>query len=354
MSRPAPPGPSFPGYRLALAATLLAIAVVVLGAFTRLVDAGLGCPDWPGCYGQLLWPDTPEEIARAEAAFPDSPVEPDKTRPEMVHRYCAALLGMLITGLTVMALRVRKTHADYPLKLTVGLLLLVICQGAFGAWTVTLKLWPQVVTAHLLGGFAVLSLLWLLCLRLRPRPWRLPTGQYRVLRGYRPWVITGLVLLLAQIFLGGWTSSNYAALACPDLPTCQGHWLPPTDFAGGFNLLQDIGPNYLGGAMANDARVTIHFSHRIGAVLVALYLLSLCGALLRTGIAALRPATLMVLAALAVQMALGVSNILFYLPLPVAVGHNAGGALLLLALVTLLARFYRVATTDNQNIEGSS
>ena len=126
--------PLLPGYKLALAATLLAVVVVVLGAFTRLVDAGLGCPDWPGCYGQLLWPDTPEEIALAEAKFPDSPVDQDKTWPEMVHRYCAALLGMLIIGLTVIAVRARKTHPDYPVKLTIGLLLLVICQGAFGAW----------------------------------------------------------------------------------------------------------------------------------------------------------------------------------------------------------------------------
>ena len=180
--------------------------------------------DWPGCYGQLIWPDTPEEIALAEAAFPDSPVDNSKTWPEMVHRYCATLLGMVIIGLVIIAFRVRKTIANYPVNFTIGLLLLVICQGAFGAWTVTLKLWPQVVTAHLLGGFSVLSLLWLLCLRLRGQHWQLPSPDYQILLRYRRWVIGGVAVVLFQVFLGGWTSSNYAAIACIDLPTCQGHW----------------------------------------------------------------------------------------------------------------------------------
>ncbi|MCV6604790.1 MAG: COX15/CtaA family protein [Porticoccaceae bacterium] len=336
-----------PGHRLALAATLLAVVVVVLGAFTRLVDAGLGCPDWPGCYGQLIWPDTPEEIARAEAAFPDAPVDNSKTWPEMVHRYCATLLGMVIIGLTVIAFRARKALPDYPVKHCVGLLILVICQGAFGAWTVTLKLWPQVVTAHLLGGFAVLSMLWLLCLRLRNRHLVLDTDESRRLQHLRPWLMGAIFIVVGQIALGGWTSSNYAAIACTDFPTCQGHWLPPTDFAQAFDLTQDIGPNYLGGVMDNDARVTIHYSHRIGALLVTAYLLVFCATLLKAKVAAAKPFAITVLAALALQVTLGISNVLYIVPLPVAVAHNAGGALLLLTLVTLAFCLYSARNTHD-------
>ncbi|MDM3870814.1 COX15/CtaA family protein [Porticoccus sp. W117] len=336
-----------PGYRLALAATLLAVVVVVLGAFTRLVDAGLGCPDWPGCYGQLIWPDTPEEIARAEAAFPDSPVDNSKTWPEMVHRYCATLLGMVIIGLVMVAFRARKTLPDYPLKHCIGLLLLVICQGAFGAWTVTLKLWPQVVTAHLLGGFAVLSMLWLLVLRLRNQRWTLNTNESDRLHSLRPWLVGAILVVVGQIALGGWTSSNYAAIACTDFPTCQGHWLPPMDFAQAFDLTQDIGPNYLGGVMDNDARVTIHYSHRIGALLVTAYLLVFCGALLRAKVTAAKPFALAILGALALQVTLGISNVLYIVPLPVAVAHNAGGALLLLTLVTLAFQLHAPGRTED-------
>ncbi|MGS2723479.1 COX15/CtaA family protein [Porticoccus sp. GXU_MW_L64] len=328
---------NLPGYRLAIAATALAVVVVVLGAFTRLVDAGLGCPDWPGCYGQLIWPDTPEEIARAEAAFPDAPVDNSKTWPEMVHRYCATLLGMVIIGLVVVAFRARKNLPDYPLKHCIGLLALVICQGAFGAWTVTLKLWPQVVTAHLLGGFAVLSMLWLLVLRLRQKSRQANTQKAHRLRR---WVVGGLAVVVLQIALGGWVSSNYAAIACTDFPTCQGHWLPPTDFAQGFDFTQDIGPNYLGGVMDNDARVTIHYSHRIGALVVTIYLLALCGLLLKSADTALRPLAYAVLTALIIQVTLGISNVVYIVPLPVAVAHNAGGALLLLTLVTLAHYLY--------------
>ncbi len=327
------------GYRLALAAVVLAAVVVVLGAFTRLADAGLGCPDWPGCYGQLIWPNTPDEVARAEAAFPHAPVDHEKTWPEMVHRYCASLLGLMIVILAIIAVR-HRMERGYPFRLPLFLLLLVVWQGLFGMWTVTLKLWPQVVTAHLLGGFTVLSLLWVLLLRLRNRHWRLSEDAFVGLARFRPWVIGGMALVLLQVLLGGWTSSNYAAIACPDFPTCQGSWLPPMDFSQGFNLGQHMGPNYLGGLMENDARVAIHYTHRIGAVLVTLYLTGLCTALLVSNIRKVRLLTLMVLAALFIQLVLGISNVLFYIPLPVAVAHNAGGALLLLMLVTLATRMY--------------
>src|SRR5262245_10413101 len=228
----------------------LAFTVVVLGAYTRLMDAGLGCPDWPGCYGFLVVPG-PGNTAAAQARFPHAPIEAHKAWPEMVHRYFAGGLGLLILAIAVVSLRNRATGA--PVKLPLLLVLLVVLQAAFGMWTVTLKLWPQVVTTHLLGGFATLTLLWVLWLRLDPPP-ALP-------RSLRPHAAIGLAVVIAQVMLGGWTTSNYAALACPDFPTCQGHWWPPMDAADGFDVFQDIGPNYLGGLLDNSARVAIHMGH---------------------------------------------------------------------------------------------
>ena len=295
----------------------LATIVVVLGAYTRLVDAGLGCPDWPGCYGMILVPETAEEIARAEAAFPESPVEADKAWPEMIHRYAAASLGLVVLMVTFLAVK-----RGLPWKLPVGLVLLVIAQGAFGAWTVTLKLWPQVVATHLLGGFATLALLWVWWLILRDPPWRVGAS----LRGLS---MTTLVVVVIQVALGGWLTANYAALACPDFPTCHGVWIPDMDFAAGFDIFQDVGPNYLGGLMSSDARVAIHFVHRLGAVAVLLF----AGALaVRLGS---RPMAWVLVAVLGIQLALGIANVVFALPLSVAVLHNAGAAALLLVVVTV-------------------
>ena len=304
---------------LVLGGIALTSVVVVLGAYTRLVDAGLGCPDWPGCYGFLSVPETPEDIAAAEALFPDSPVERDKAWAEMVHRYFAASLGLL--GLAMWAVAWRRRM---PMTFPTAFVVLVIAQGIFGAWTVTLKLWPQVVTVHLLGGFATLALLWIYGLkigavRLSPVPARLKGPAAAAI---------GIVVL--QVALGGWTSSNYAALACPDFPTCHGSLLPDMDFRAGFNLTQDVGPNYLGGVMTSDARVAIQMTHRLGAFIV----------LFAVGWLALRltgPLRWAVASALVVQFALGVANVLAQLPLAVATLHNAGAALLLLVLITVYA-----------------
>ncbi|UTW06010.1 COX15/CtaA family protein [Pseudomonas benzenivorans] len=321
-----------PGYRLALFATLLALLVVMLGAYTRLSHAGLGCPDWPGCYGFIGVPMSEQSQALAEARFPEAPLEVAKGWAEMVHRYFAGSLGLVILALAVQALRQRGTPGQ-PLKLPLLLLGLVTLQAAFGMWTVTLKLWPQVVTAHLLGGFATLSLLFLLTLRLSgaaaPLP-RLPVA----LRGL---AALALALLIGQIALGGWVSSNYAAVACVDLPTCHGQWWPAMDFANGFHLTQHIGPNYLGGQLDSDARTAIHMSHRLGALLVTGVLLLLAWRLRAAGLP--RLAALLVLA-LGVQVGLGISNVLLHLPLAVAVAHNAGGALLLLCLVLINQRLH--------------
>ena len=304
---------------LVLGSIALASVVVVLGAYTRLVDAGLGCPDWPGCYGFLSVPASPEDVAAAEALFPDSPVEPDKAWPEMVHRYFAASLGLVALAIWGVAWRQRR-----PTTLPVALVVLVVAQGIFGAWTVTLKLWPQVVTVHLLGGFATLALLWVYAIRIgavrsSPVPGRVA--------GHAAAAI-GIVVL--QVALGGWTSSNYAALACPDFPACHGRLLPDMDFRAGFNLAQDVGPNYLGGLMTSEARVAIQMTHRLGAFVV----------LLAVGWLALRlvgPLRWSLAAVLIVQFGLGVANVLAQLPLAVATLHNAGAALLLLALITVYA-----------------
>ena len=314
--------------KLSLAGAALAFLVIVLGAFTRLVDAGLSCPDWPGCYGHLAVPDTAEEMRAAAVRFPDAPLEVGKAWAEMVHRYFAAALGLLILGLAFLAFR-RRPHA--PLKLPLALVLLVMLQGAFGAWTVTLKLWPQVVTAHLLGGFATLSLLWLLALRLG-----LGAGHL-IPRRLQRLASISLALVVLQVALGGWVTANYAGLACPDFPTCHGAWAPPMNLAEGFNLLQSVGPNYLGGLLDSEARVAIQVAHRLGAAAV-LVAVGWLGWRLWAGN---RRLALWVLGLLAAQLVLGILNVLLTLPLWAATAHNAGAALLLLALVTVCYRAQR-------------
>jgi len=310
---------------------LLVTAIAVnLGAFTRLVDAGLGCPDWPGCYGHAMWPTTTDEVVRANQAFPDTPVEADKTWPEMVHRYFATSVGALILLLTAVVWRIGYR------KLALGLVVAVCLQGAFGAWTVTLKLWPQVVTAHLLGGFSILALLWLMAQRIFKRSWVSNKG----LKVLQPLALSALIVVVMQIALGGWTSSNYAALACTDLPTCNGQWLPEADFSAGFDVTQEIGPNYLGGQLDNSARVAIHFSHRVGALLTFTIVSLLMVMVWRRGDYRAKRWSIVSFGILGFQMILGLSNVVFAIPLPIAVMHNAGGALLLLCMVTINHRLW--------------
>ncbi|MBK8537754.1 MAG: COX15/CtaA family protein [Candidatus Competibacteraceae bacterium] len=320
-------------YRVAWAALALTFVVVILGAYVRLSDAGLGCPDWPGCYGQLLdVPDQAAQIAEANSAYPHRPVEPAKAWKEMIHRYCAGTLGLLILALAVLAWRGRR-QTDQPVTLPLVLLGLIIFQSMLGMWTVTWQLKPVVVMAHLLGGLTTLSLLvWLLLGQHNNRK-LLVTVESRALRSY---ALLGLALLVGQIALGGWTSANYAALACPDFPTCQSQWWPPLDFREAFTPWRGLGRSYEGGVLANDARVTIHIMHRIGALIVALYL----GWLSWRLVATTRNRTLQLAGGasavlLIVQLGLGIANVMLHLPLPVAVAHTGGAALLLLSLVTL-------------------
>lgn len=319
--------------RVALAATVLAAVVVMLGAWTRLVDAGLGCPDWPGCYGFLTVPQGAEQIALAEARFPHAPVDASKGWPEMIHRYAAAILGLVVFGLAGFAFWHRRQ--GLPWKLPLFLAGFILLQGAFGMWTVTLKLWPQVVALHLLGGFTTLSLLALLSIRLLAR-WEPPSPQ---LVRWRGWLFGGLLLVIGQIALGAWTAANYAAVACPDLPTCQGQWWPAMDFRHGFDITQQVGPNYLGGQLTADGRVAIHLSHRLGALVVLVYwsllLLKVWPACARRR---QRQALGLVAMILWAQIGLGLLNVALYFPLAIAVGHNAMGAALLIAVIHLLWR----------------
>lgn len=340
--------------KITLLATLFASCVVMLGAWTRLVDAGLGCPDWPGCYGFLTVPQSEQQIAVAEARFPHAPVEVEKGWPEMIHRYFAGTLGLIILGLTMFAYSKTNRKSEYvmPKGHVTGLLVLVICQALFGMWTVTLKLWPQIVSAHLLGGFATLSLLFLLFLRIHYQ--HRPSLSPPVPRlGYlKKLAVIALVLVTIQIFLGAWTASNYAALACGDeLPGCQGSLWPEMDFVTGFNLFQAIGPNYLGGLLHNEARVAIQVAHRVGALIVLAYLVWMGWQLYRNSAAVeLRQATTIMLAVLAIQILLGLSNVIWLIPLSVAVAHNAVGALLLLSVVFLNYQLARCGSAEADKI----
>lgn len=327
------------GFYLAVLAFCMAVVVVVLGAFTRLSHAGLGCPDWPTCYGHFWVPNTADEIHAANQAFAATPVETEKTWPEQIHRIFASSLGVLMIGLVAIAFRHRDVEGQ-PLKLPLFMLGFVILQGLFGMWTVTLLLWPQVVTLHLLGGFTTLSLLWLLVQQLGNFHWQLQVDALKKINALRSLALTSLLVVIVQIALGGWTSSNYAALACADLPTCHNVWLPDMDFSAGFNFLQHIGPNYLGGQLDNQARTAIHFSHRVGAVITTVVLLSLIVSLCMTRIRNIQRIAGVLGVTLLAQIALGLSNVWFALPLPVAVAHNAVGALLLLVIVTLNHRIF--------------
>ncbi len=316
-------------HRLAVAACFLALIVVVLGAYTRLSHAGLGCPDWPGCYGELVVPAS-EEAVQHKDYLAQRPLEPHKGWKEMVHRYFAGTLGLVILMLAIWGW-LRRDVPGQPTLLPLVLLVIVVFQAMLGMWTVTLQLKPVVVMGHLLGGFTTLALLFVLALRTRqtPVPGSVNPGVWR------PYAVLGLLLLVLQIALGGWTSSNYAALACPDFPTCQGRWLPEMDFREAFVLWRGIGINYEFGVLEHPARTAIHFVHRVGALLVFLYLGWLALRLINRGGEILARTGWLILGLLLTQVSLGIGNVLLHLPLPVAVAHNAVAALLLLSLILL-------------------
>lgn len=316
---------------IGLSALALTFVVVVFGAYVRLSDAGLGCPDWPGCYGHIVIPSGEAWISAANEAYPERPVELFKAWVEMIHRHLAKLLGLLIIAMAVVAWR-ESRRGRGTATLPIALVALVIFQGILGMWTVTLQLKPLVVTAHLLGGMSVLALLWAFVLS-RSR-WGEGIDPQRA-AALRPWALAGMGAVVAQIALGGWTSTNYAALACTDFPTCHQQWWPAMDFSNAFVLWRGLGINYEYGVLDAEARVAIHVTHRLGAIVVALVLAGLAVALIRSGDKLLRRLAALVVATLTMQIGLGIANVLWVLPLPVAVAHNGGAALLLLALVAV-------------------
>lgn len=365
--------------RLAWFAALFAFCVVIFGAFVRLSDAGLSCPDWPTCYGQATWPKLPHQVALADAAFPQRPFEAHKAWREQVHRMIAGTLGVLVLALAllatwkrprarwsvigaavaaavgtamyiggervvssilgvlgiviplVVAARLTRTGAWRVAVVTLGL---IIFQAMLGMWTVTLLLKPIVVTGHLLGGMATFALIAYVALRFTPIG--ADGDEHAHLRRF---VMAGIVLLACQIFLGGWTSTNYAALACGvghgAFPECLGQWWPAGDYHQGFVLWRGIGVNFEGGVLDAQARTAIQMVHRIGALVVFCYLAWLSYRISRAG---LRRYGIGMAAALVLQVLLGISNVHFGLPLPVATAHNGVAALLLFSLVATLAR----------------
>ena len=313
---------------LSFLGVFLAFIVIGLGAWTRLADAGLGCPDWPGCYGFVTFPTTIQEIEIAEQLYPDSPVEIDKIIPEVVHRYFAASLGLLAIFLLFISIKEKKHILTSSL-----LLAIIIGQGIFGYLTVSLKLHPLIVTTHLFGAMITTSIFLIIFLRSLKLE-----HSFQILKANRHLIIIGFVLIIFQIFLGAWTSTNYAARACLDLPYCQGELIPNTDFKEAFNLFQTIGPNYLFGQMSNEARVAIHITHRIGAIVVFLYSLFLIFKLTSKE-------TLPVIGAfgaiLFLQVFLGINNVLSHLPLWNAVAHNIFGVMLFLCMIVIMYLSYR-------------
>ncbi len=315
----------------------LTLDLIMFGAFVRLTDSGLGCPDWPGCYGNVTPVGAMTEIRQAVSVMPEGPVTLPKAWIEMVHRYVGALLGFLIICICWMAWRHRKAFKQTP-TLAIVALIAVCLQGAFGAWTVTHQLMPVVVTGHLLGGMMLLALMTWLAARERAH---LPVAIS--MRRFTVWMGLGLGLLFLQIGLGGWVSTNYAALACMDFPTCHGQWLPEMDISSGYSFIRGLGEMPNGEMISQPALTAIHWIHRNFAFVVFVYLGILAWRL--RGDPGLRgPATLMLILLLA-QLLTGLTTIFFQWPLLIAVLHNGGAAGLVLASVTLLVRLDRAGST---------
>ena len=320
---------------LILMALILTFGVVSLGAYVRLSDAGLGCPDWPGCYGRITPHLAAESINAELAARPDGPVSHAKAWKEMIHRYFAGALGLLILAIVMLSWRNRR-ETSAGMGLPVLLLGLIVFQALLGMWTVTKLLKPLIVSAHLLGGMATLSLLLLLWLKERNRN---AHAYYARVDHLRFGALLGLILVVLQIALGGWVSTNYAALACTDFPMCQAAWVPVMNFEHAFTLHRELGETASGELLPLTALTAIHWVHRLMALIVTVYLAWLALRLFRTpGYAGMG---LMICMALVLQVTLGISNVLLSLPLALAVAHNAGAALLLSSLVMLNHRVRR-------------
>jgi heme a synthase len=324
---------------LTLLTLFLTFDLVLFGAFTRLTDSGLGCPDWPGCYGSASPLGARDEIRAAQTALPDGPVTQGKAWVEMVHRYLATAVGVLITAMTLGAWVLHRRSARSAAALAPGpapwwatvTLVWVIVQGAFGALTVTMKLYPAIVTLHLLGGMGLLALLAAQAALFSARPLALPRPLFML-------AAATAALLVVQIALGAWVSTNYAVLACRDIPTCQGQWWPPMDFDQAFTLRRELGRTSAGGYLPFEALTAIHVVHRLGAIVAFAALGLMAWRLAATGEPAARRFAAGLTALALLQAATGLSNVVLGWPLLAAVLHTGGAAALVIVLATLLVR----------------
>lgn len=336
--------------RLALGASFFALAVIGLGAFTRLIEAGLGCPDWPGCYGHFAVPLSQLAQQLAQLKFPDTQLVFYKAWAEMAHRYCVAGLCLLILMLimTVFGKKVFRTRLN--LALVFVLIGLVCYQIILGKWTVTLKLLPLIVSQHLLCGFFILNILWTLYLNNSyvDAGAKLPPATRHLLLTL---AVVALVLLFLQIALGAWTSTNYAALSCPDFPFCSNDKTLTWQFGAAFNIFSPPGINYEGGVLPEAVRQTIQMTHRLGALVVTVYLLifMLVAAPKLLRFPELMQSIYLILALLCIQLSLGIANVMFKLPLATAVSHNIVAVLFSLSVLTFIFKLAKVNTGVTQS-----
>lgn len=323
--------------KLTFLALIWTLLLIMLGAYVRLNDAGLGCPDWPGCYGEMFISQDEAAMEKAQSLYPDSPIETHKASKEMWHRYVAGGLGILMFVIIALSIKARVRKKDIILPLSLGGLLLF--QAALGMWTVTLLLKPVIVTAHLLGGMLTLVLLGLLYFQ-HNKETGVTLAAWNKLTSLRGFALFAWVCVLAQIALGGWVSSNYAALACYDFPTCQQLWIPAMDFQDAFHLFRNLGVGPTGEYLTMENLTAIHWLHRVGALAVFIVLISFGSYLLRYKVARVWAGWLLV--GLVLQISLGIANVLLSLPLWVAVLHNGGAAILLLILTLINARLWQL------------
>lgn len=317
---------------LTLITLFLTFDLVLFGAFTRLSDSGLGCPDWPGCYGSTSPLGAREHIEAAQTALPTGPVTHGKAWVEMVHRYAATVVGVMITSLMALSwFHARRREVRVSPWWATLTWVWVCLQGAFGALTVTMKLYPAIVTLHLLGGLGLLALLAAQSQGYGQTP--LPMS-----RGLRRGIVAVFTLCVLQMLLGGWVSTNYAVLACADFPTCQGQWWPPMEFGHAFELLRPLGQTRDGGYLPFEALTAIHMVHRFGAAVVTLSLLALAGCLWRRQSRSFRPWAQVLVALLLWQLLSGLGNVVLGWPLAAALAHTGGAAGLVVALTLLWAR----------------
>ena len=314
-------------------AIALALIVIILGAYTRLTHAGLGCPDWPGCYGQLLPPSSANTIAQAEQDYPNQQLQTKKAWTEMIHRYAAGILGLTIFILASLCLYYRRRRYFVPLFIPMLLVVLIMLQATLGMWTVTWQLLPLVVLGHLVGGILTLASLWWFRLQLAYPNHKTTLLPHKPLNS---WLTGGIAILFMQIILGGWVSANYAGLACIGFPHCNGELWPGMHLTEAFQLLSPIGVNYEGGTLTSSARITIQMVHRIGALITLVYVgLLMVWVIIKKPKPSARTLALFILLLLLTQLGLGIMNVVAFLPLSIALAHNSIAVLLFIGMLTL-------------------